>query len=155
MSFEYPNDTFIMYELASRSFQKSSMDLSTGALVYAEGGSVLFSPSDCVIVYDAKGKVIRKWESNGQTETGSLTAPAPGLDMLHTGKFVECVRAGDTRTYAPAPDAAMTSYMPLVANIALDIRKPVELDPRTGALLTKEARPLWAREYEKGWELEA
>lgn len=155
MSFEYSNDTFIMYELASRSFQKSSMDLSTGALVYAEGGSVLFSPSDCVIAYDAKGKVIRKWESNGQTETGSLTAPAPGLDMLHTGKFVECVRAGDTRTYAPAPDAAMTSYMPLVANIALDIRKPVELDPRTGALLTKEARPLWAREYEKGWELEA
>jgi hypothetical protein len=45
--------------------------------------------------------------------------------------------------------------MPLVANISLEIGRAVELDPRTGALLTEEAKPLWSREYEKGWELEA
>ena len=57
------------------------------------------------------------------------------------------------RTNAPADQAAMSTFMPLLANIALDLRRPIELDPHTGALKTKEAAPYWAREYEKGWEL--
>ncbi len=155
MSFEYPNDTFVTYELSSRARHKATMNSTTGLLVYAEGGSALFDGSDSVTIFDADGKTIRKWASNGDTAEGSLTAPAPGLDILHTGKFVECVRNRDTRTNAPAPEAAMSTCMPLVANISLEIGRAVELDPRTGALLTEEAKPLWSREYEKGWELEA
>ena len=153
MSFNYPNGTYITYELTSRCNQNPNMGKSTALMIYGDGGCAMFDGSDSVTLFDEKGAEIRKWAPNGETVLGSLTNPSPGLDVMHTGRFVECVRTHDTRTNAPADQAAMSTLMPLLANIALDIRRPIELDPHTGALKTKEAAPHWAREYEKGWEL--
>ncbi len=48
----------------------------------------------------------------------------------------------------------MSSYLPLVANIALDTHSVLEIDPATGRPVNSPAAmKLWGREYEKGWEL--
>jgi len=153
MSFNYPNGTFITYELTSRCSMRPNQGTNSALLLYGDGGCAMFDGGDYVTLFDEKGKEIRKWAPNGSTDFGSLSNPTSGLDALHTGKFVDCIRANDTRTNAPADQAAMSSFMPLVANIALSLRQPVALDPHTGVLKTKAAETLWGREYEKGWEV--
>ena len=68
-------------------------------------------------------------------------------------KFVECIRAKNLQTNAPADEAVKSTFLPLVANVAADLGETVRLDPNTGKLLTKSAEKLWSREYAKGWEL--
>ena len=38
-------------------------------------------------------------------------------------------------------------------NIAYFCGRAIDIDPKTGALLTKEGADLWKREYANGWEL--
>ena len=153
MSFTYPNGKLITYELTSRADAKPYMGTSSSAMIYGEGGCVMFGGDDGVTLFDAKGKEIRRWAPGGNTSFGSLVNPTEGLDLMHVGKFVDCIRAHDPRTNAPADEAAMTTFMPLLANIALDTREAIALDPKTGALKSRAAAAHWAREYEKGWEL--
>lgn len=153
MSFTYPNGKFITYELTSRANAKPYMDTNSSAMIYGEGGCVMFGGDDGVTLFDAKGKEMRRWAPGGNTSFGSLVNPTEGLDLMHVGKFIDCIRAHDSKTNAPADEAAMTTFMPLLANIALDTREAIVLDPKTGALKSRAAAAHWAREYEKGWEL--
>jgi len=153
MSFTYPGGKFITYELTSRANAKPYMGVNSSAMIYGEHGCAMFGGDDSVTLFDEKGEEIRRWAPGGDTAFGSLTNPTETLDTLHTGKFVDCIRAHDVKTNAPADEAAMTTFMPLLANIALDTREPVVLDPRTGALQSRAAAQRWSREYEKGWEL--
>ena len=44
--------------------------------------------------------------------------------------------------------------MPLLANIAADIRSDIEIDDKTGRPINcSRAMNAWGREYAKGWEL--
>ena len=47
----------------------------------------------------------------------------------------------------------MSSFMPIVGNVAQLSGEAIRLDPETGRLLTKAGEALWDREYEKGWKL--
>jgi hypothetical protein len=129
------------------------MDTGTGAMVYGTKGAVYFAPNDTACIYDLKGKEIKRWHAGGKTEAGSTTNPTASLDVLHMTKFVECIRAKNLQTNAPADEAVKSTFLPLVANVAADLGETVRLDPNTGKLLTKSAEKLWSREYAKGWEL--
>ena len=68
--------------------------------------------------------------------------------------FVSCVRAGSQKTRMPADEGYMSSYMPIIGNIALEVRESLDIDPETGRLVGgSKAQGLWRREYEKGWDL--
>jgi len=151
MTFEYPGGKVIAWEGTSHLRLNKYMGHATGVVVYGSGGSLLFAPDDTVTAFDPKGGVIREWKADGLTATGSLTDPTQGIDPLHSAKFVECVRNRDRRTNAPADEAVMSSFMPLVGNIAQLSGEAIRLDPATGRLLTKAGEPFWAREYAKGW----
>ena len=154
-SFRYPCGKFITFELACHGRSRGLMEAQTGALVYAEKGSVFFGPADNAVVMDPSGKTIKEWVAGGveKTETISLTNPTAGLDVLHMTKFVECVRAKDVKTNAPADEGVKSSVLPLLANIALDCGETLHIDPLTCAPTSKVGADKWAREYEKGWEL--
>ena len=154
MSFRYPGDRFITFELTSRVNENPYMKMGTGAMIYGEHGAVFFAPNDTVVLYDEKSRVIKEWQKGGPTKTGSLTDPTTSLDVLHMTKYVDCIRAKSQATNAPADEAVKSTFMPLLANIALDTGEAVRLDPTTGKLLSKRAAALWAREYAKGWEIE-
>ena len=154
-SFRYPCGKFITFELGCHGRSRGLMGAQTGALVYAEKGSVFFGPSDNAVVMDPAGKVVKEWLAGGveKTETISLTNPTAELDVLHMTKFVECIRAKDVKTNAPADEGVKSSVLPLLANIALDCGETLHIDPLTCAPTSKVGADKWAREYEKGWEL--
>ena len=155
MSFEFPGDKLITFELTSHVNAKPYMDVSTGAMVYGDKGAIYFGPSDDVKVFDAKGNVLKAWDKDSSsTQVGSLTDPTARLDFLHQTNFVECIRANSQGTFVPANEGYMSSYMPIAGNVALATHETFETDPNTGRPLNcKAAEALWAREYAKGWEL--
>ena len=154
MSFYYPGGKFVTFELTSHVNENPYMKIGTGAMVYGEHGAILFGPSDNAVLYDEKGRTVKEWKYGGQTKAGSLTNPTGSLDVLHMTKYVDCIRAKSQATNAPADEAVKSTFMPLLANIALDTGEPVVLDPNTGKLLSKKAVSVWAREYAKGWDIE-
>ena len=90
----------------------------------------------------------------GSRLRGSLTDPTTSLDIIHMSNFVACIRSGSQKTAAPADEGYMSSYMPIVANISLDLHEPIRTDPETGRPIgNKAAEALWRREYEKGWNV--
>lgn len=153
MTFEYPGEKTVTWEGMSHLKLHKYMGYSTGVVVYGDKGSLLFAPDDSVTAFDAKGGTIRKWELGGKTATGSLTDPTQGIDPQHSAKFVACIRSCDLRTNSPADEAVMSSFMPIVGNVAQLSGEAIRLDPETGRLLTKAGEAFWDREYEKGWKL--
>ena len=156
-SFRYPNGKLITFELTSHCNEKPYMNVGTGAMVYGKKGSVFFGPSDTVQVFDEKSKLIKEWAAGGvaldSSTPVSVTNPTAALDVLHMTKFVECLRAKDQATNAPADEGVKSSVLPLLANIATDCGETLHLDPVTGLPANGREIKGWAREYAKGWEL--
>lgn len=152
-SFKFPDNKLITLELTSHCREKPYMDASTGAMIYGTKGALYLSPHDSAKLFDEDGNLIKEWFAGGQTVAGSLTNPTADLDVHHMTKFVECIRAKNQSTNAPADEGVKSTFLPLVANISAEIGETVRIDPATGKLLTKSAEKLWSREYAKGWEL--
>ena len=152
MSFEYPGGKFATFELVSHLRARTFKNAGSGAIVYGDRGSVYFGPYDDVSVLDDKGAEIKRWDKDTAAKTGSLTDPTTSLDILHMSDFVACIRSGSQKTAAPADEGYMSSYMPITANISLDLHESIRTDPETGRPVgNKAAEALWRREYEKGW----
>ena len=154
LSFEYPGEKLVTFELVSHTAARDFMDLPSGALVYGERGSVLFGPKDDVRICNDKGNELKQWGYDANTDASSRTNPTKNLDVVHMADFVSCVRAGSQKTHVPADEGYMSSYMPIIGNIALETRESLNIDPETGRLISNiKAQNLWRREYEKGWDL--
>ena len=156
-SYCYPGGKFITFEMTCHCNEKPYMDVGTGAIVYGTKGAVYFGPNDSVKVFDEKSKVIKEWRAGGVEVVAntpvSTSNPTAGLDVLHLTNFVEHLRARDQATNANAEQGVKSSVLPLLANIALDCHETVRVDPATGRPRTGIGADMWAREYEKGWEL--
>ena len=153
-SLEYPGGRMVSFDVASHTGDSSRYGMSSGAIVYGEGGSARFLPDDSVEVFDEKGASMRRWGRDSAIAADSRSDPTANLDVRHLADFVECIRSGSQRTAAPADEGYMSSYMPLVANIALDAHESIRLDPANGAAIgSAAAAAAWRREYEPGWEL--
>ena len=153
VSFKFPGGKLVTFQLSCHHNACPYMGVASGAMVYCEKGAAFFHPADTVTIYGGKSRELRTFQSGGSSAVGSLTNPTDSLDVMHVSNFVECLRAGNAATNAPADVGVKSSFMPLVANIAADLGETVRIDPATGAPLTKAAGALWSREYEKGWEL--
>lgn len=154
MSFTFGNGKLLTWEGTSRNKLLAFQNISTGVVVYGEGGSALFTPSDTVIIFDKRGKKIREWKAGGETEVGSLTNPTKGLDIDHLANYVDAIRANDpSKAVSSVQEAVKTSLLPLLGNLSLALYKPIQLDPKTGKLKSSVPINLWSREYEKGWEM--
>ena len=154
-SFKYPGGKMITFELACHGASKMPMDAQTGTIIQGEKGSLFLGPSDEAVVMNADGEAVKEWTAGGIVKGGaiSLTNPTAGLDVAHLAKYVDCIRAKDPRTNAPADVGVKSSVLPLLANIATDCGETLRLDPETGDCLSKAGADKWAREYAKGWEL--
>jgi len=154
-SYKYADGKIITFEMTCHGRSKAVMDDQTAAIVYGEKGSLYLGSSDNAAVLNEKGEVVKEWTAGGMEKVGtiSLTNPTGGLDVAHLTKFVECLRARDQNTFAPADVGVKSSVLPLYANIATDCGETLHIDPMTGDCLSKAGAEKWAREYEKGWEL--
>ena len=154
-SFKYPGNKLIVFEMTCHGRTRPPFDDQTAAVVYGEKGSLYLGSNDNALLMDADGKVVKEWTEGGMEKVGtiSLTNPTGGMDFEHMKKFVECIRAKDQNTFAPADVGVKSSVLPLLANIAADCGETIRVDPATGDAVSKAGADKWSREYEKGWEL--
>ena len=159
VTWTFPKSKFITWEGLSCTNMKPFMNVTTGALVYGTKGSAFFSPAGGVDFFDLKGNLTRRWDSSGKSKPITNTDDRSGgswndTTKDHLANFVECIRAKTPeKTFSNAEIGVKSTFLALSANVSQLAGRPIDVDPRTGRLLTKEGAEFWSREYEKGWEL--
>jgi predicted dehydrogenase len=122
-----------------------------GASIHGESGTVILDRNGYV-VYD---------NDNVEMERRIETAPEATMDTrgggrltdLHIDNFLASVRH-EARPNAPIHDGRKSQLLCHLANIAQATGEAIELDGARMVDPSDEARALWSREYEPGWEPE-
>jgi hypothetical protein len=102
-------------------------------------------------VYDLKG------HKTGEVKAGSATSSADlvGRDSMtdaHFANFIAGIRTGE-KLRSPVAVGNVAVTMLQLSNIAWEVKRELNLDPKTGRILNDpQAMAMWDREYEKGWE---
>jgi len=66
--------------------------------------------------------------------------------------FINAILVGEKQN-SPIWDAAISTQLCHLGNIAQDLQENLKIDTKTGKVLnSKNAKKLWKRTYEKGWE---
>ena len=123
-----------------------------GSIIQGTKGSILLD-RDVYILYDLNGKVIKEVteESKGNTNT----ADTKGFDMLtvsHIKNFLNGIRLNEPLN-APIYEAAISTHLCHLGNVAQFEQKSLDIDKKTGNILDKKIMEKhWKREYQKGWE---
>jgi hypothetical protein len=102
-------------------------------------------------VYDLGNKLLREAKS----PLGKVEATAQGmgekLDITHLNNFVDTIR-GKAKLNSPIAEAYISTLLPHLGNIAQRTGKVLNCNA-DGRTNDADAKKLWAREYEKGWEM--
>ena len=154
-TFEFPERKFMTWEGLSSVKARPYEGASTGCMIYGLDGAVLFTPDNICTLFDKAGKKVREWNAKDVTaDATNRTNPTGGLDTAHMSNWVTCIRAKDAKTPTPAAEAHASTLLTHLANIAQRTGETVKVDPATGRLTKGSAgAEFWAREYEKGWEM--
>ena len=160
ISWEFPGGKFITWEGLSCANTKPYMNVSTGAMIYGDGGCAFFGPGGQAEIYDLKGNVVRTFAGKSAQARITNTDNRSGggwndTTKEHLENFAACIRDNaPERAKANAEIGVKSTHLALVGNIAQFAGGSVRIDPATGRPLgNPQALRLWSREYAKGWEL--
>ena len=116
---------------------------TTGTVVVDRGGYE---------IYDLNGKKTSEKKAGAQESSADLIGRDSMTDE-HFANFIDGVRKG-TKLNAPIEVGNVAVTMLQLSNIAWMTERELHLDTKDGKILNDaEGMKLWAREYEKGWEL--
>jgi hypothetical protein len=103
-------------------------------------------------IYDLDDKLVR----DAKSPLGEVEASAQGmgekLDATHLTNFVDTIR-GKAKLNSPIAEAYKSTLLPHLGNIAQRSGKTLKCNPANGHCDDADAKKLWTREYEKGWEM--
>jgi predicted dehydrogenase len=136
VSYEFPGRKAITWEGLSCSRLPGGQPADV--LFHGETGTLAIGGGGYK-VYDPAGKELRR--VTGATD-----------DALHLANFLSAVRGG-ARLHSEIEEAAKSTLLCHLGNIAHRTGRVLQCDPKTGQIQgDKPAMGYWAREYEKGWE---
>jgi predicted dehydrogenase len=124
-----------------------------GAIIHGTKGSVLLDREGYQLL-DLGGKEISYLaeENAGTSASTQDTSGFDGLTVKHMQNFVNAIRLGEKLT-APINDGSISTHLCHLGNIAQALEVSINVDPKTGKIIGNEdAKALWGREYEPGWE---
>lgn len=153
ITFEFPNNTAMSWEGRSCNGLNSEGS-GRGVVFYGEKGSLLTNGGDDYKIFSLDNKLIREGKTDIQNAEGTNTVSlGEQLDSLHLVNFLEAVR-GKTKLTSPISEGHASTLLPQLGNIAFRTGRALHCDPANGHILRdKAAMKMWAREYEKGWEM--
>lgn len=124
-----------------------------GVIFYGENGALETGANDYKI-YDNKNKLVKTVGSSDIVVDGRDTAsPNAGMDQTHLENFINAIR-GKTKITADIAELHKSTLLVQLGNIAWRVGRRLNIDPNNGHILNDpEAKKLWSREYEPGWEL--
>jgi predicted dehydrogenase len=146
-SFEY-EDKLISWEGKScQGMQYYNRD--RGATIMGTTGAVLVD-RDGYEVYDLKGNKTREVKTGG-TSSSSDVIGRDSMTDAHFANFIAGIRDGK-KLNAPVSVGNITVTMLQLSNIAWEVNRVLDLDPKDGRIRNDpDAMKRWEREYEKGW----
>ena len=148
-SFDFAGGRTITWE--GRSCNGQPIDgRGRGVTIFGEKGSVTMD-RDGYVVYDLdRNEIWRRVRPS--TESSLDTRGAGSLTDLHVDNFLAAIR-GEATLHSPIDEGHRSVLLCHLGNIAQKLGRVIDCDPDTGrALDDEEARALWSREYEPGWE---
>ena len=163
LNVKFPDGKFLTWEGCSHTAALPYMGSPCGCVVYCEDAVVHHDIAGGIRIYDRKGKkLIKAWTVFGIDPAvleGGINATAGGGDttVLHSGRFVECIRKGDHNTATTIDDAVKSNLLTAAGNVSLLAGEAIRIDPKTGRLADPNcaAAKFWNRTYEPGWEPKA
>jgi predicted dehydrogenase len=146
-SFEY-DDALLSWEGKSCNGMKI-YGRDRGAAIMGTTGSVIVDRGGYEI-YDLGGKKISEVKAGSQTSSADLVG-ADSMTDLHFANFIAGIRKGE-RLNAPIAVGNVAVTMLQLSNIAWEVQRELQLDPKDGKILNNaDAMKFWSREYETGW----
>jgi len=147
-NFEY-DDRLIAWEGKSCQGMKY-YDRDRGSTIMGTTGTVLVD-RDGYEIYDLAGKKINEFKGAGKTSSADLVGRDSMTDA-HFANFIAAVRQQE-KLNAPISDGNISVTMLHLSNIAWEVNRELELNPRDAHIQgDPAAMKLWRREYETGWE---
>lgn len=151
ITYEFENNTSISWEGRScNSFDE--VKSGRGTTFYGDKGTLVIPGGDDYKIYDLSNKLIRDVKSSLGNVEASTQGMGDKLDMTHLNNFVDTIR-GKAKLASPISEAYRSTLLPLLGNIAQRTGKTLNCNTSNGRCDDSDAKKLWAREYEKGWEM--
>ena len=147
-SFDFDGDKTITWDGRSCNGQLIE-GRGRGASIHGEHGTVVMDRNG-YIVYDNDNKEIKR-RMRSDTEATMDTRGGGSLTDLHIENFLASVRGEATPT-APIHHGRKSQLLCHLANIAQRTGDTLKLHDAQLVNPSHEAREMWAREYEPGWE---
>jgi predicted dehydrogenase len=148
-SFEYP-DKMISWEGKCCNGMKY-FSRGRGSLIQGTTGSVVLDRTSYEI-YDLDGKKTSEFVEGKAASTGDLIGQDSMTDA-HFANFIAGIRTGE-KLHSPIEVANVSVTMLQLSNIAWQVNRELKLDNHTGHVVNDpEAMKMWARNYQKGWEV--
>ena len=111
-----------------------------GSIIYGTEGTAYIDPF-LYKIYDRAGKLLK--------EKSKVTGADDGTS-LHVLNFLNTIRGTDKLT-SPLEIGVKSNLLTNYANIAYRIGRSFKID-QSGSTTDRDAKKLWSREYEPGWE---
>jgi predicted dehydrogenase len=146
---KYPGGKIIRWDGRSRTGFSVYGD-GRGNVVYGSEGSATISRNGYK-VFDLRGNLIKEENEGSQSVTTGMGGGGDSTTR-HILNFFQTVR-GEAKPNSLLKEAAASSHLNHLANIAYKTGKNLQVDPVSGHILDQEImKKYWSREYEPGWE---
>ena len=148
-SFEY-DDKLLSWE--GRSCEGMRLyNRDRGSAIMGTNGTVVVD-RDGYEIYDLKGKKTSEFKAGSETASADLVGRDSMTDA-HFANLIAGIKKGE-KLNAPIAVGNVAVTMLQLSNIAWITNRELHLDSSNGHILEDaDAMKMWAREYEKGWEL--
>ncbi|MDX9880501.1 MAG: Gfo/Idh/MocA family oxidoreductase [Prolixibacteraceae bacterium] len=126
---------------------------SVGATFYGDKGSMQISGRNGYTIFDIDGKEVESLQDKEKIDPRNAASPAQQLDALHIQNFFSGITKGE-KLRSDIDSGHKSTLLVQLGNIAQRVGRSLDINPANGHILKdKEAKKLWSREYEKGWEM--
>lgn len=149
VAYQFKNDKSITWTGHSRGLIQPKRP-GRGATIYGSKGVITLSRNSYEL-YGLDGKLITQHKEENTSATTN-TMGEGDLDKSHIANFFDAIRKNEKQN-APISDAAITTMLCHLGNIAQDVKRTIHVDANTGKIMDDaDAMKHWKRQYQKGWE---
>ena len=149
LTYTFSGNKFITWTGHSRGMMKPERP-GRGATIYGSKGSIMLSRNGYQL-YGLDGSLIKEVKEAAESATTN-TRGEGNLDIDHVGNFFAAIRE-DVQQHAPIADAAISTMICHLGNMAQDAGETLKIDTSSGKVLNNDKiMAQWKREYADGWE---
>jgi hypothetical protein len=114
---------------------------------------MLIPGGDAYTIFDLEGNVVKEVKSQIKIDPRNKTDPAEKLDSFHIQNMFDAITNG-TQLNAGIDSGHKSTLLVQLGNISQRVGRSLEIDKENGRIQNdEEAKKLWSRSYEKGWEI--